>query len=174
MKKLLQTLLTVAILPRHGRLVTRCYVAVAALFLVVAAVPASAEPGRSGKKRGLHKLSIEPSSASLAGGKARLILTSLVRTSGAYVGDYELKVTPYFFKSEKGKLSLAVSDQALQKLAQSSPADFAGNATTAGSGLSRPTRVKAIPSANDRGMLKISVATENGPMVFNTSYRFAE
>src|SRR4051812_9332528 len=148
-----------------------------ALVFAIAGVASNAEPAGEAKKQrsGLHKqLSVEPSSASLAGGKAQLILSALVRKPGAYVGDYELKVTPYFFKSEKGKLSLGVSDQALQQLAKKCPAEFAGNATTAGSGTTRLTRVKAIPSSEDRGILNISVATEHGPMVFSAPYRFDE
>ena len=59
---------------------------------------------------GTRKLFIGPSSASVALGKASLIVSPLTHRDGNYVGDYQLKVRPYFFKSEKGSLLLAASD----------------------------------------------------------------
>jgi hypothetical protein len=176
MKKALRTSLDVTASLRFGAPTRRLQAGVIPLVTLFAIASIKAEPAALDKKSRptLHKLTVEPSSTSLAGGTAQLILTALVRKPGMYVGNYELKVTPYFFKSEKGRLSLGVSDQALRQLGQSSPAEFAGNATTAGSGKTRPTRVTAIPSAKDRGMLNISVTTENGPMVFKTPYRFTE
>ena len=59
---------------------------------------------------GERKLVIGPSSTSVALGKASLIVSPLTHRDGSYVGDYQLKVKPYFFKSEKGSLVLAASD----------------------------------------------------------------
>jgi hypothetical protein len=68
-------------------------------------------------KSGTRKLFIDPSSASVAlRGKASLMVSPLTHRDGNYVGDYQLKVRPYFFKSEKGSLPLAASDDAVQKL----------------------------------------------------------
>jgi hypothetical protein len=84
--------------------------------------------------RGTSRMEIEPSSASLAGGKANLTTTALRREAAKYVGNYDIKVRPYFFKSEKGTLSFAVSDELLRKLAKGTVVDFAGSAVTTGSG----------------------------------------
>src|SRR4029077_15091162 len=66
---------------------------------------------------GTPKLVIGPSSASVAlGAKASLIISPLTHRDGNYVGEYQLKVRPYFFKSEKGSLLLATSDDAVRKL----------------------------------------------------------
>src|SRR6202162_4481721 len=66
---------------------------------------------------GTRKLLIDPSSTSVAlRGKASLIVSPLTHRDGNYVGDYQLKVRPYFFKSEKGSLLLAASDDAVRKL----------------------------------------------------------
>ena len=55
---------------------------------------------------GTRKLFIDPSSTSVAlRGKASLIVSPLAHRDGNYVGDYQLKVRPYFFKSEKGSYS---------------------------------------------------------------------
>ncbi len=135
-----------------------------------------AQTAPAAKKSGpiLHNIFIEPSSTSVAGGKARLILTPLKRQPGTYVGDYQLKVTPYFFKSEKGKFSMIMSDQSLLKLTQNIPQDLTGKATTDVTNKTRAIIAKATPSASDRGALTISVVTQNGTLVFNTSYRFGD
>ena len=51
-----------------------------------------------------RKLFIDPSSTSVRLGKATLIVSPLTRRGGNYIGDYQLKVRPYFFKSEPGSL----------------------------------------------------------------------
>src|SRR5688572_18351061 len=89
--------------------------AVMAVSVLCAAAVANAEQRKSSEPP-LAKIVIEPSSASLTGGNATLTTTALNRKAGSFVGDYQLKVTPYFFKSEKGKLSIHVSDEMLRKL----------------------------------------------------------
>src|ERR1700688_1000626 len=63
-----------------------------------------------------RRLFIDPSSASVALGKASLIVSPLTHRDGDYAGDSQLKVRPYFFKSEKGTLLLAASNDSLRKL----------------------------------------------------------
>ena len=82
---------------------------------------------------GTRKLFIDPSSTSVAlRGKASLIVSPLTHRDGNYVGDYQLKVRPYFFKSEKGSLLLAASDDAVRKLQAGTAINFTG----------RPSRTK--------------------------------
>lgn len=120
------------------------------------------------------KLFIEPSSASLAGGKAKLVTSALIRREESYAGEYQLNVSPYFFKSEKGTLHIVVSDQSLRRLAQGTAVDFTGQAVSTRTGKKRPIQAKATPSGTTRGALLFSVPTENGKLVFNTSYRFSD
>jgi len=134
----------------------------------------AAAPDAKGSDTVLRKLFVEPSASSLAGGKARLTTSVLTPESGAYVGDYQLKVTPYFFKSEKGKISINASEHGLRKLTQNKPVAFTGKAVTDGTKKTRPIKVEATPSGSDRGALIISIPTENGALVFETSYRFDE
>ena len=77
-----------------------------------------------------RKLFIGPSSSSVALGKASLIVSPLTHRDGNYVGDYQLKVKPYFFKSEKGSLLLAASDDAVGKLQAGTAISFTGQAVT--------------------------------------------
>jgi hypothetical protein len=118
------------------------------------------------------RIAIQPASASLAGGKAHLTTTGLQRTGGKYAGNYQLKVVPYFFKSESGTLSVVVPDELLRKLVDGKAVSFAGKAVTSGSKTTRAVRVKATPAAADaaKGSMTISIPTENGELVFATEY----
>jgi hypothetical protein len=115
---------------------------------------------------------VEPSSASLAGGKARLTTSALRRSGGKYLGDYQLKVIPYFYKNETGTLSIAVNDETMSRLCGGLPVSFAGNATTSGAKKTRSVTVKAIPAAagSANGTLVMTIATENGALVFRAGY----
>ena len=117
-----------------------------------------------------RKLFIDPSSASLLLGKASLIVSPLTHRDGNYVGDYQLKVKPYFFKSEKGTLLLAASDDSVRKLQAGTAIDFTGKAVKTGK--THVVLGKATPSSGDRGSVTFSIITENGKMVFNSFYHF--
>ena len=82
--------------------------------LVRGAAPASPAPAGA-EKTGESPLAVEPSTASLAGGKATLTLTTLRRRGTTYLGSYQIKVVPYFFKNETGKIFITISDPLLQK-----------------------------------------------------------
>jgi hypothetical protein len=77
-----------------------------------------------------RKLFIDPRSTSVALGKASLIVSPLTHRDANYVGDYQLKVRPYFFKSEKGTLLLAASDDSVRKLQAGTAIGFTGKAVT--------------------------------------------
>ena len=119
-----------------------------------------------------RKLFIDPSSTSVALGKASLIVSPLTHRNGNYVGEYQLKVRPYFFKSEKGSLLLAAPDDSVRKLQAGTAIDFTGKAVTRKDGKTHIVLGKATSSSGDRGRVKFSIITENGKMVFNTSYHF--
>jgi hypothetical protein len=120
-----------------------------------------------------RKLFINPSSTSVAlGAKASLIVGPLTHRNGNYVGDYHLKVRPYFFKSEKGSLLLAASDDAVRKLQAGTAINFTGKAVTHKDGRTHIVLGRATPSSADRGSVTFSIITDDGKMVFNTSYHF--
>ena len=89
------------------------------------------------------------------------------------MGDYQLKVVPYFFKSEKGRLLLAAPQDSSLRLAEGMAVEFTGVATNQRNGKSKIIRGKITPSTKDGGHVTFSVATEDGRMVFNTFYHFA-
>ena len=121
-----------------------------------------------------RRMFIDPSATTVSFGKASLIVNPLTRKGKLYVGDYQLNVVPYFFMSEKGALELEASDDTMHKLLAGIAAEFTGKATNNKNGKPKIVTGKAIPSSNDRGSVTFSVETDNGPMVFNTSYHFAE
>jgi len=119
-----------------------------------------------------RRLLIDPSSTSLLLGKASLIVSPLTHRNGNYVGDYQLKVRPYFFKSETGTLLLAASDDSVRKLQAGTAIDFTGKAVTRKDGKTHVVLGTATPSSGDRGSVTFSIITENGKMVFNSFYHF--
>ena len=122
---------------------------------------------------GTRKLVIGPSSTSVAlRGKASLIVSPLTHRDGNYVGEYQLKVRPYFFKSEKGSLLLAASDDAVRKLQTGTAINFTGQAVTHKDGRTHIVLGKATPSSRDRGSVTFSIVTDDAKIVFNTSYHF--
>jgi len=120
-----------------------------------------------------RKLLIDPSSTSVAlRGKASLIVSPLTHRDGNYVGDYQLKVRPYFFKSEKGSLLLAASDDAVRKLQAGTAISFTGKAVTHGDGRTHVVLGRETPSSGERGSVTFSIITDDAKIVFNISYRF--
>ena len=122
---------------------------------------------------GTRKLFIGPSSTSVAlRGKASLIVSPLTHRDENYVGEYQLKVRPYFFKSEKGSLLLAASDDAVRKLQTGTAINFTGQAVTHKDGRTHIVLGRATPSSHDRGRVTFSIVTDDARIVFNTSYHF--
>jgi len=120
-------------------------------------------------------LIIAPSSMPVAAGQATLIIGTLQRTGDIYGGDYQMKVSPYFFKNEKGRLAIVVSDQSLAKLGQGKVVAIIGTATTSGkAGKTRHIDATATPAGLDRGKLKLWFMSGDRKMIFEPTYHFAE
>ena len=101
-----------------------------------------------------------------------MIVSPLMHRNGNYVGDYKLKVRPYYFKSEKGSLLLAASDDAVRKLQAGIAIDFSGKAVTYEDGRTHIVLGRVTPSSADRGSVTFSIITDDGKIVFKTSYHF--
>jgi hypothetical protein len=145
------------------------------LMLGVTSIIHAETPGSTGRTSNAdtRKLFIDPSSTSVAlRGKASLIVSPLTHRDGNYVGDYQLKVKPYFFKSEKGSLLLAASDDAVRKLQTGTAINFTGKALTHEDGRTHTVVGRATPSSANRGGVTFSIITDDAKIVFNTSYHF--
>lgn len=120
-----------------------------------------------------RKLFIDPSSTSVRLGKATLIVSPLTRRGGNYIGDYQLKVRPYFFKSETGSLVLGASEDFVRRLQSGRVTDFTGKAVTREDGTTHVVLGRATPLSGDRGTVTLSIVTEkNAKIIFKTSYHF--
>ena len=120
-----------------------------------------------------RKLFIDPSSTPVRLGKATLIVGPLKRRDGNYVGDYQLKVRPYFFKSETGSLVLSASEDSVRRLQSGRAIDFTGKALTREDGTTHVVLGRATPLSGDRGTVTFSIVTEkNAKIIFKTSYHF--
>ena len=120
-----------------------------------------------------RKLFIDPSSTPVHLGKATLIVSPLKRRGGNYVGNYQLKVWPYFFKSETGTLVLGASEDFVRRLQSGEAIDFTGKAVTREDGTTHVVLGRATPLSGDRGTVIFSIVTEkNAKIIFKTSYHF--
>jgi hypothetical protein len=120
-------------------------------------------------------LIIDASSMPVAAGKATLIIGTLQRAGGVYTGDYRVNVSPYFYKSEKGRLNIVVSDEVMAKISGGKVATIAGTATTGRQGgETRHIDATATPADKDHGRLKLWFMAGERKMVFEPAYHFAE
>ncbi len=117
------------------------------------------------------KLLVAPSSSKLAGGTVKLNVDVLSRNGAAYVGGYELKVFPYFFMNESGQFQIDISEPQVQKMLEGGLISLSGHAQAKGSEVIHKITAKATPGGNGHGALTFTVATDNGPLVFTTSYQ---
>jgi len=133
-------------------------------------VPATQNPALSNRM-----LMVDPSSMPIAAGKTTLTIGVLQRAEGVYSGDYAVKVFPYFYESEKGKLAIVVSDESLAMINKGNVAAITGTATTSGKdGESRHIDALATPANINRGSLKLWFMAGNRKMIFETAYHFAD
>jgi hypothetical protein len=140
-------------------------------FVAESAYPQEASP-LPAVPMAARRLFVDPSSSRVKLGKADLALTALAPKGDMYVGEYRLRVVPYFFKNEQGSLALTAPKESYQRLAQGSAVEFKGVATNKKNGKRKIITGKITPITSDRGRVTFSVETENGQMVFNTLYHF--
>jgi hypothetical protein len=154
----------------------RSVIALLAPALLVALYSASPQDSPPSSPKPLlarPRLFINPSSTSVKLGKANLTVSPLIAQNNTYLGDYRLKVVPYFFKSEKGRLVLAAPQDSYRRLTEGEAVEFSGVATNQKNGKTKVITGKITPSTVDRGQVTFWVATDNGKMEFNTVYHFA-
>ena len=153
----------------HKPVIALCSAILATLLVIqCAADRALAAPPNISSLRS-RRIFVDPASTRVSLGKAKLIVMPLCYEKGIFVGNYELEVIPYFFKSEKGSLVVLAPDELVRKLSQGLPVKFTGKATNS-RGVTKVLKGKAIPSTGERGFLTFSITTAHGEMVFNTSY----
>ena len=142
----------------------------AAGWIVACAAPASTNSTAANRI-----LLIDSSSMPIAGGSATLTIGALQSVNGVYLGDYKLKVFPYFSKNDKGRLAILVSDASLAKVNRGKVAAITSTATTSGNGgQCRPIAAIATPADINHGKLKLWFMAGSRQMTFEPAYHFAE
>ena len=120
------------------------------------------------------RMFVDPCSTTVSHNKVRLVVGPLTQEGKFYVGSYQLKVFPYFFKSETGTLKLDAPDEGFRKFTEGTEMKFTGKATNNKGAKDKVITGKAMPSDEDKGSLIFSLETDNGRMTFKTSYHFAK
>lgn len=120
-------------------------------------------------------LVVDSSSMPVAGGRVVLTIGALQRVDGVYSGNYKIKVFPYFYKNEKGRLAIVVSDESLALINTGKVAAIIGTATTSGlGGISRHIDATATPVDINHGRLKVWFVVGDRNMLFEPAYHFSK
>ncbi len=142
-----------------GKFFQRSSIRIAAIFILASDLSAS-DP--------VSKLVIDPSSTRMSLARCELTVGTLECKADALCGTYAIKVSPFAFKNDHGRLSLGVD---LQKMAQGQPVEFSGVATSARDAKTKPIKGRTKPEAGDHGLVSFTVTTEDGDLLFNSTYR---
>jgi hypothetical protein len=119
-------------------------------------------------------LLVAPSSMPITAGTVILTIGALHRTGDVYTGDYRIKVSPYFFKNERGRLAIVVSDQSMAAINEGKVVGIFGTATTSGKrGECRHIEATATPVDINHGTLRLWFMAGNRKMIFNPTYHFS-
>ena len=150
-----------------GRLISRKFfqrssIHIAAVFILANDLSA-ADP--------VCKLVIDPSSTRMSLARCELTVGTLECKADVLCGTYAIKVFPFTFKSDHGNLSLGVSNADLQKIAHGEALEFTGLAISARDAKAKPIKGRTKPDAGDHGLVSFTVTTEDGDLLFNSTYR---
>lgn len=140
------------------------------LWLAVSWCPAqTAGPAARPIDRGL---SLDVSSMPLTMATATLTVGPLTRTNGFYVGDFKVKVFPYFFKSDWGRLAIEVPDAVLATMNQGKTVAISGSSTSSKNGIVRHITISAMPQDGNHGTVRLWFMADDHKMIFTTAYKF--
>jgi hypothetical protein len=119
-----------------------------------------------------NKAAVEPVKTSIYIGYVKLTAPLFTRTRTGYVSSYKASVFPFFFLSEHGQLTIAVSDDDLQRLAHGGTVLFNGQAQNS-DGETRVIVGRAVPQDATQGKLTVRLfISKQTQLIFNTTYRF--
>jgi len=113
---------------------------------------------------------IAPCSTPVTGGKASLVIGSLQGKAETYVGNYDLKVFPYFFMNETGSLSMTLPTASARKLDQGIAVAATGQAVTKKNGKTRKVNATLTPTTKDAGSVTFAFTGEDTKLTFKSTY----
>jgi hypothetical protein len=118
-------------------------------------------------------LLLDNSTMPLPTAKATLIVGPLTLNNGLYVGDFKVKVFPYFFKSDRGRLAINASPAALEAFNEGKAVTVTGTATSTKNGVVRQIEITATPKDSNRGTVSLWFMAGKQKMIFTPAYHFA-
>lgn len=122
---------------------------------------------------GWDRVDIAPMKTSFLIGSVTLTTEPFVRSGSTLAANYEAKVWPWFFWSERGRITIALTDANLASMAKSETAEFTGNATNH---KNKPRHVtgRTQPVDASSGKFKIRIKADGYELVFNGDYHFGD
>src|ERR1700749_1311747 len=93
-------------------------------------------------------------------------------TNGGYTGEYHIKVFPYFFKNEKGRLDITVPAESRATVNSGKPAPITAVATASKSKHSFDIKAIVTPVDQDHGSLKLWFKAGEHDLTFMPEYHF--
>jgi len=108
----------------------------------------------------------------ITAGKIILRVGALRPNKVGYSGDYKIKVSPYFFKNETGRLAMDISSESMAAIGKGKVTTVTGVATTDGKdGASRRVVAVVRPVDIHHGTVRLSFMAGNRPLVFEPAYQ---
>jgi hypothetical protein len=141
-------------------------------LLLLAAHWGAAQEARTAANSASRVLILENSTMPLPTARATLIIGPLTRTNGIYAGDFKVRVFPYFFKSDRGRLAINVPDKALAEINQGKAVALTGISISTKNGIVRHIEITATPKDRDHGSVSLWFMVGDLKMIFNPAYQF--
>ena len=142
------------------------------LLLLLASGGGAAQAAPPAARPASRMLILENSTMPLPTARATLIIGPLTRTKGVYAGDFKVKVFPFFFKSDRGRLAINIPDEALAAADQGKTVSFSGTSTSAKNGIVRRIEITATPMDRDHGTVRLWFMAGDQKMIFTPAYHF--
>lgn len=140
-------------------------------FLSCLLVPQRAVAGDDPVHTQWDHVTVEPMKTSIYVGSVRLTTGVFERHGSTLSTTYEAKVVPWFFWSERGSISITLTDADLAKLATGQTAEFRGDAVN-DKNKPRPVTGRARPADGTSGKIKVRVTADGVELIFNGTYKF--
>ena len=140
----------------------------------MAAAEAAALPPPACASGHYAEVTVDPADASIYVGKVSLAMPPFTHRGNVYASDYSVKVFPFFFFNERGRISIEFSAEQLERLERGETVDLKGHASNS-RGAERRVEGRAVSDAagSDHGKIKVRVwVSKKIELVFNTAYRF--
>jgi hypothetical protein len=119
------------------------------------------------------EVTVDPADASIYVGKVSLAMPPFTHRGNVYTSDYSVKVFPFFFFNERGRISIEFSAEQLERLERGETVDLKGHASNSGAERRVEGRAVSDAAGSDHGKIKVRVwVSKKIELVFNTAYRF--